>query len=72
MFEYRCKSCGVQAYSSASYATAGRCPSCGQELEEDAYARVPEPEPVSAAARITAAGGRSASAGETCSDQGES
>jgi hypothetical protein len=47
MFKYRCDVCGVSAYSSASYATVGTCPSCGSGLLEEAVARAPEPDPAS-------------------------
>jgi hypothetical protein len=47
MFKYRCAACGVSAYSSASYATVGVCPSCGSSLDDSATTRVPEPEPPS-------------------------
>lgn len=45
VFEYRCTACGVSAYSSASYATVGICPSCGSPLADDAFATIPEPAP---------------------------
>ena len=43
MFEYRCTACGDTAYSSASYATVGICPSCESPLDEGAFVTVPEP-----------------------------
>jgi hypothetical protein len=52
MFEYRCPSCGVTAYSSASYATVGICPSCESPLAE---ATVPEPDPIAVTGRLAAA-----------------
>jgi len=47
MFKYRCDACGASAYSSASYANVGTCPSCGSSLQAEAVARVPEPDPAS-------------------------
>jgi hypothetical protein len=73
MFKYRCTACGVSAYSSASYATVGVCPSCGSHLGDDAFVTIPEPDPVgttgrrwSAAVRGSAnwPAGRSAAGGE--------
>ena len=54
MFEYCCSACGVRSYSSASYATVGICPSCGSPLADDAFATVPEPDPVAVTGRFTA------------------
>jgi hypothetical protein len=58
MFEYRCPSCGVAAYSSASYATVGICPSCESPLADDAFATVSEPDPIAATGRLIAAVGK--------------
>ena len=55
MFEYRCTECGVSAYSSASYATVGVCPSCGSPLADDAFVTIPEPDPIAVTGRGTAA-----------------
>lgn len=55
MFEYRCPACGVTAYSSASYATVGICPSCESPLADDAFVTVPEPDPIAITGRLTAA-----------------
>ena len=55
MFEYRCPACGVTAFSSASYATVGVCPSCESPLADDAFATVPEPDPIAIKGRLTAA-----------------
>lgn len=55
MFEYRCPSCGVTAYSSASYATVGICPSCESPLPDEAFVTVSEPDPIAVTAGVTAA-----------------
>jgi len=62
MFKYRCPACGATAYSSASYSTLGECPSCGQSLREEESVRVPEPAPISAETRCTAAPSAASSA----------
>ena len=61
MFKYRCDACGVSAYSSASYATVGTCPSCGSPLGDESVARVAEPDPASMRRRHLAVWGRPAS-----------
>jgi hypothetical protein len=55
MFEYRCTACGVTAYSSASYATAGVCPSCEAPLADNAFVTVPEADHVAGTGQLTAA-----------------
>jgi hypothetical protein len=61
MFKYRCTACGVSAYSSASYATVGICPSCDSPLAEDAFVSVPEPAPHTVTGRWAAGARGSAS-----------
>jgi ribosomal protein L37AE/L43A len=51
MFKYQCPACDASAYSSASYATVGICPSCGSPLADGATETVAEPAPVSITAR---------------------
>ena len=61
MFKYRCTACGVSAYSSASYATVGICPSCDSPLADDAFVSIPEPDPHAATGQWTAGARGSAS-----------
>jgi hypothetical protein len=61
MFKYRCTACGVSAYSSASYATVGICPSCGSSLADDAFVSIPEPDLRAVTGRWTAGAHGSAS-----------
>jgi hypothetical protein len=56
MFQYRCPTCGVTAYSSASYATVGICPSCESPLADAALETIPEPAAISVTGRPNAAG----------------
>ena len=62
MFQYRCPTCGVTAYSSASYATVGICPSCGSPLADTALETIPEPAAVGMKGRVNGAEGRYPSA----------
>ena len=71
MFEYRCTACGVSAYSSASYATLGVCPSCESPLADDAFVTVPEPDPIAVTGRLPAAARESASSSPARSAEGE-